>query len=518
MHKLLKFLLLTIGAACHAAEGAVSAQPSVTVQDDSGCKAQAGVLLLTVDGTRDLGPIKPMNAVNNGPNFSLDANKRQEQRGGHFVHYRNMRTPMARIHDSRNMASPPGHMGDINAIFPDWSADENDPKNYDFTLTDWQLHAIRLAGTEVMFRLGNSADQGPKQYGSADVPRDFGKWARVAANVIRHYNEGWGWTNKVIPFANQFNVRYWEIWNEADLGCPADYFKNPKPYWKGKPRYWNGSPEQFFDFYATVSKHLKTTFPALKIGGPAGVAAPHWTERFLAHCQTNAVPIDFFSWHTYARTPEECVKKAAYVRRYLDRFGYTKTESVLNEWNWMKGWYGDEFRQAMRLRTSDNNYLMAAFYAAVMSAMQDTSADMLMYYDARINTHYNALFDQWKCLPLKAYYPFYAWAKLSDRGRQVATGFRGERKGTWATAAKGADGSLAVYAARYTLDANATDTVILKLAVKDRRIAKGFCHLVDEFNQYTEVPLAVMADGTAEIDLRPNAFAFVELRPDELLD
>ena len=123
MHKASKFLLLPIVAACHAAVGAVSAQPSVTVQDDSGYKAQDGVLVLTVDGTKDLGPIKPMNAVNNGPNFSLDANKRQEQRSGHFVHYRNMRTPMARLHDSRNMGSPPGHMGDINLIFPDWSAD-----------------------------------------------------------------------------------------------------------------------------------------------------------------------------------------------------------------------------------------------------------------------------------------------------------------------------------------------------------------------------------------------------------
>ena len=498
-----------------AAAGALAAladtQPNVTVQDDSGYKATEGTVVLTVDPAREVGPVKPMNAVNNGPNFTLDANRRLEPRTGHFVHYRNMRAPMARIHDARNIGSPPGHLGDINLIFPDWDADENDPANYDFTLTDWQLQAVRLAGTEVMFRLGNSADQGPKQYGSADVPKDFGKWARVAANIVRHYTAGWGWTTKPIPFSNQFNIRHWEIWNEADLGCPASYWKDRKPYWKANPRYWNGAPEQFFAFYATVAKHLKGQFPDLKIGGPAGVAVPHWTERFLGHCQTNAVPIDFFSWHIYAREPAECVRKAAYVRGLLDRFGYAKTESVLNEWNWMKGWYGDEFRQAVQWRTSDNNYMMAAFYAAVMSAMQDTSADMLMYYDARINTYYNGIFEPWLRVPRKGYYPFYAWSKLNDLGRQVAADWRGARKGTWATAAKGADGSLAVFVARYTLDANVSETVTLKLAVAGRPIDRGRCHLVDEYNQYTEVPLAFMGDGTAEIDLRPNAFAFVEL-------
>lgn len=498
-----------VGAMALAVVGAE--QPALVVQDDSGFKPKEGVLVVSVDPAREIGRIKPMNAVNNGPNFALDANKRLEQRTGHFVHYKNLRAPMARIHDARNMASPPGHIGDINCIFPDWKADENDPKNYDFTLTDWQLNSTRLAGTEIMFQLGNSADQGPKQYGSADVPKDPAKWARVAANIVRHYNEGWGWTTKIIPFKNQFDIRYWEIWNEADLGCPANYWQKPTTYWKGKPRYWNGSPEQFFAFYETVAKHLKAEFPALKIGGPAVAGSFPWSEHFLAHCQKNAVPIDFFSWHIYAKQAEDVVRKGDAFRKLLDRFGYEKAESILNEWNWMKGWYGDDFRKSVQMHVEPNNYPMAAFYGTVLSAMQDTRTDMLMYYDARLDTSYNCIFDRYLCVPKKGYYPLYAWAKLVDLGTQVGAGLHGERKGTWATAAKGADGSLGVYLARATADANVTETIIVKVNVKGRRLTRGRCHLVDEFNQYTETPLAFMGDGTAEIDLRPNAFAYIEL-------
>ena len=500
---------LILAAVAGAANQASAAK--VEVQNDN-FKAEAeNVVTLAVDPGVELRPIKPMNAVNNGPNFALDPNKRKEQRTGWFVHYRNGRFPMARIHDARNTGSPPNHAADINCIFTDWNADENDPKSYDFTITDWILHSTRLAGTEIMFRLGNSADQGPKQYGSADVPKDFGKWARVAEHVIRHYNEGWGWTTKPIPFKNQFKVKYWEIWNEADLGCPASYWSNRTNYWRAKPRYWNGRPESFFKFYATVAKHLKSTFPDLKIGGPSVAGVPHWTDHFLGYCATNAVPIDFFSWHIYADRVEKVPAKAAFMKKLLVKHGYGNAESVLNEWDWITGWYGDEFRSSTRIRTGPDNFKMAAFYAGVMSAMQDSSADMLMYYDARMPTHYNGIFDYYSQRPTKGYYALYAWAKMRDLGTQVKAVLGRKDAGLWVTAAKGTDGAMGIYLARYTLDANVVKNETVRIAVAGRSMAGARCHLTDDLNRYTEAPLAVLPDGSAEIDMDPNAFAFIEL-------
>ena len=41
-------------------------------------------------------------------------------------------------------------------------------------------------------------------------PKDFRKWAQICEHIIRHYNEGWADGHK-------WDIRYWEIWNEADL-------------------------------------------------------------------------------------------------------------------------------------------------------------------------------------------------------------------------------------------------------------------------------------------------------------
>ena len=61
---------------------------------------------------------------------------------------------------------------------------------------------------------------------------------------------------------------------------------------------------------------------------------------FLSYCQTNSVPLDFFSWHQYARTPESFRINVRVFRDLLDRHGFEKTESILDEWNYVKGWGG----------------------------------------------------------------------------------------------------------------------------------------------------------------------------------
>ena len=185
----------------------------------------AATALVTVDIANEVGAIKPMNAVNNGPVAA-----HSDQSRGNFAGYRALRAPYARTHDSINCVSGGAHTCDISAVFPDFDADEDDPANYDFLFTDTYLKRIRDAGTEVFFRLGQTIEHGPKKYGTLP-PKDFAKWARVCEHVIRHYNEGW---------ANGFkwNIRYWEIWNEPDLEKDDEVDK----------RCWGGTEEQFFRF------------------------------------------------------------------------------------------------------------------------------------------------------------------------------------------------------------------------------------------------------------------------------
>ena len=491
---------------------AASAAPSVEVQDDRQDAAKKSVADIRVYPAEALGPVKPMNAVNNGPGARLGP----EQRRGDFVNrvqsYRAARFPMARMHDSRGLSAPPGHLVDINAIFPDWDADENDPASYDFEQTDWHLLATVEAGSGIMFRLGNSAYNDKYSYPAAKPPKDNMKWARVAERIIRHYNEGWGWTNPHIKFENQYKILYWEIWNEPDLGCPPDYWRNPREYWQSYHRYWDAPPEKFYAFYATVAKYLKAKFPRLKIGGPSVAGLPEWSDRFLAHCRANAVPLDFFSWHIYSKEIEPFLEKGKVMKDLLVKHGYAKTESILNEWNWNLGWKGDKMRASQETRTDRESPKMAAFYAGVMSAMQESPyADMLMYYDTRLPTTFNGVFDAITLRPLKGYYPFYAWSKLSEKGVHVRSTVGGGRHGVRATAARGQDGSIAIMVSRYTFDANAVESIPVRIGMQGASFKGAVLHMTDRLDRYTESCYYLQKNGYMLFDLEPNAFAFIEL-------
>ncbi len=87
---------------------------------------------VTIDPAKTLGPVKFMNAVNNGP-----SQPRRDQSRGNFDAFKAARIPYARIHDA-NWCSVYGapHTVDITAVFPDFDADADDPASYDFPMTD----------------------------------------------------------------------------------------------------------------------------------------------------------------------------------------------------------------------------------------------------------------------------------------------------------------------------------------------------------------------------------------------
>ena len=482
---------------------------------------------VTVNLSSAIGPIKPMNAVNNGPVVPPVLG---DQPRGNFEEYRAARIPFARTHDSIHCVSGGARTCDISAVFPDFDADENDPRNYDFVFTDHYLDGIRRAGTQVFFRLGQSIEHGPKKYGVLP-PKDYAKWARICEHVIRHYNEGWGWgadtarTTRNVAWSNQFGIEYWEIWNEPDLD-PSDG-ERPR-----NPRCWGGTTEEFFTFYETAAKHLKAAFPQLKIGGPALCGRMDWGERFLRHCRDHAVPLDFFSWHAYATEPKTITARCDAYRALLDKYGFQKTESILNEWNYVKGWT-DQWVYTLEVESGRFNQKGAAFIMATMIDCQSKPLDMLMFYDSKVGTAMNALFDPVTLWPMKGYYPFYAWSKLAALGTQVtcevrepnaapagggpATGVALDKaasaalaSGVRAVAASGPDGAGAVVIARYAEDNNATATIRVTLNVPGADLSRARCLLTDAVRTYTEVPLEFDAEGSASLRLQPNSFALVE--------
>ena len=234
---------------------------------------------LRIDAAREAGKIRPLHGVNSGP---LNCGETLDLSDFH----RQIAPPLVRLHDCN---WPNGDVVDIHAVFPDFRADATRPESYRFDRSDDYLRPIFAAGSNVVYRLGESIEHSKKKY-HVHPPADPQQWAAICTGIIRHYNEGW---------ANgfQYNIRYWEIWNEPE----------------NRPAMWTGDDQQYFRLYSTAAKAIKARFPKLMVGGPAvgytgavkdGRFEPgEFIVKFLEHCKRDSAPLDFFSWHIYTNDP-----------------------------------------------------------------------------------------------------------------------------------------------------------------------------------------------------------------------
>ena len=369
----------------------------------------ASAASLIVDPTKAIGPVKPVNGVGQPPMLGALG-------GWYMLHFlKEAGIPYSRLHDVGGWLGG-GLYVDIPNLFPDFAADENDPKSYRFAYTDNLISKLIENGVEPFFRLGITIENfvGSGFPGMrVDPPSDYAKWSRVAEHVIAHYTEGWadGFKHK---------IEYWEIWNEPEND--PDPEKNPM---------WHGDWKSFCDFYAVVAPHLKKRFPALKIGGYAScgfynavdtkpVLAANCSSRldyfvdcakiFLQRAKKENWPLDFFSFHSYSK-PDVAMKQVRFADKLLTEYGFPreKTERIFNEWLPSPSWE--------RLGTD----AQAADIAWELVELQNGPCDLACIYDARCGVSmYSPLFNSFTRQPHKAYEAFLAFNELRKLGTAVA--------------------------------------------------------------------------------------------------
>lgn len=375
---------------------------------------------IQVDFTQSIGKIKPVNGVGQPPFMGVDFSMCDYLKNAHI--------PYSRLHDVGGMFGGNLYV-DIPNVFRDFSADPTCPESYDFTFTDLLITALVERGIEPFFRLGVTIENYRrfKAY-RINPPTDNLKWAQICEGIIKHYTQGWA-------DGFHYNITYWEIWNEPDN------YETPE-----ENCMWTGTPEQYFQLYDVASKYLKEKFPHLKIGGYAscgfyaltksdnrfGACSPRYQffmdffEDFLKYIKAHNCPLDFFSWHSYSSI-EDNIIWAKYARSKLDEYGYTDTEHTLNEWNCSPNLKG----------TAKH----AALTCGMMLALQHTTLDSAMFYDAKLGMgRYASLFDCMTYLPLPAYYAFVAFGELYCRETEVPVSEL--PAGVYGLAAKAEDGCL----------------------------------------------------------------------------
>ncbi len=439
---------------------------------------------VNIDFNKAVGRIKDMHAVNNGPIVAGS-----DQTRGNHLYYKAARIPYARNHDAAFDSRYGGeHSVDIHAIFPNFDADVNDPASYDFPCTDLYTKQIIEAGTKPFYRLGSKIEHGIKKYGTV-MPKDFKKWAQICEHIIRHYTEGWA-------EGFYYDIEYWEIWNEPDLDPDDSVNKSC----------WSGTEKDYAMLYVVASNHLKSCFPNLKIGGPALAWNEDWLERFFDNVKEfnggKNPPLDFLSWHWYGTEPTEMSQKGTRIHDIAVKAGYENFESILNEWNYVRGWSA-EFIYSIKTIIGMKG---AAFTAACMAEGQkNPTIDMLMYYDARL-TAMNGLFDYYTLEPLKGYYPFLIYSKLKDIGKEVESV---SDDGTVYTVAA-CDGEHAgIMLAYYSEDDDVLNkAVTIKAEGFDMSGAKVY--ITDEENTMTLYPVRTFENNTMTLFLKRNSIIYIE--------
>lgn len=280
-----------------------------------------------VDFDTSIGTGRKMTGVNTGPHSIVSGTTEQC--------LQNIGTELVRTHDYHGPCDYYGYTEFFDYFDQefDHSFQSHNPSGYHWESTDEKISGIVNAGLQPFFRLGISFPGGGVSPASP-MPKDedginFRTFAGIAKRTAMHYTAGWdGGAYHTIP--------YWEIWNEPNNGGS-----------------WTiDSVDAYYRMYQECADSLRSFDPELKIGGP-GTAKnafftggihytidPDYVADFLSFCQTDTVPLDFYSFHMYDRkNPYNIRILTDTLSYYLDQYGFTETELVISETNINTGGY-----------------------------------------------------------------------------------------------------------------------------------------------------------------------------------
>jgi xylan 1,4-beta-xylosidase len=141
-------------------------------------------------------------------------------------------------------------------------------------------------------------------------PKDFHQWEVFIKKLVQNWVSRYG--------LEEVSQWFFEVWNEPNLKA-----------------FWTGTQEDYFKFYHSTSKAIKSVHESLKVGGPA-TADNSWVPEFLTFCEKSKSHVDFISTHHYptdafGKPGDDTVTQLAESRRSVLR------EEALNVKNQSKG-------------------------------------------------------------------------------------------------------------------------------------------------------------------------------------
>ena len=211
-----------------------------------------------------------------------------------------------------------GYVVDISKIFPNFEADERDPKNYCFRETDKYILAAANTGAQIIYRLGESFDCDTPEH-KFTLPENLDKLTAICVNIIRHYND---------YFCGGFalGIKCFEIFSHVDMQSVRE--KN--------------TDSQIFELYTRIANGIKLYDDSLKVGGMSFSSCGQFLRDFIKYCKKKNAPVDFVSVSLYASSPEEMGEEIEKYRGVLKNSGYANAELMVDEWAYLPASQGKQ--------------------------------------------------------------------------------------------------------------------------------------------------------------------------------
>lgn len=258
-----------------------------------------------------------------------------------------------------------GILDDMSRDFDVSNAEIENLANYDFTQMDTRMDAHdTVPGMDTIWRIGHDKAEIPGSTdwypGFREAPNSADGLAKVSAQVLKHYNLGWG--GRAIP-ANPIHLV--ELWNEPFIN------------------FWTGNGAEFGELHVAMLKALDENFDTdgdgvannMTMMTPIAPGDPDgFTTDFLNVLESNWDPqnphkirLDAVVQHWYTNTPHQFLRKFEDLDTFYKTIGETHNvlkqgengavvlpEVWITEWNRTIEQYADTF--------ASMPYLMNSFF------------------------------------------------------------------------------------------------------------------------------------------------------------
>jgi hypothetical protein len=265
---------------------------------------------------------------------------------------------------------------------------------YRWDKLDTVLQGVRAMGKEALICLSYMPET-LSITGSSRVmpPASYDEWAALVTATVKHVN-----IDRNAQGAP--GVRYWEVWNEPDQ-------------WG----FWQAPYPEYLHLYDVTVQAALAGDPTIKLGGPSVsyFSTDHLGE-FLEHERWQVqmglpARVDFLSWHSYGKAPEEVAADIRHIRKILEGYPQFSPEIFITEFNVLQGGAGD---------TSANGYTdtvqgAIAFLSSIES-MQREGLDRAFLFELKDGRGATSYWGRWGILtndgqPKPIYYALKAFQK-----------------------------------------------------------------------------------------------------------